>query len=209
MNDPRGRAIITAALLSGIALVASNGEATAQEYCIACTGPNATYRCVIEGGTPQAMPLKLLCISRMAKEGGHATCAAKNGTVFDCVGPIRRIDTSAGSDGLSPAPRPAPTEAANPQGAPIDGFSSPGTTPLPPATLPSKSGQGPDTADKPRDDRSVPDPAAPQKKPPQTVERLAKDVGQKSADNLKKAGKAIADTTTKAWRCVTTLFQGC
>ena len=64
----------------------------AQEYCVACTGPDAVYRCVIEQANSTGMPLKMLCISTLARDGAHGTCAIRQGTVFDCNGPIRRID---------------------------------------------------------------------------------------------------------------------
>ena len=47
--------------------------AAAQEYCVACSGPNAVYRCVIEGAQPQGgQPLQMLCATAMAKAGNHA-----------------------------------------------------------------------------------------------------------------------------------------
>jgi hypothetical protein len=33
----------------------------------------------------------MLCISSLARQGGHATCSVKGGTVFDCNGPVKRI----------------------------------------------------------------------------------------------------------------------
>ena len=50
--------------------------AEAQEYCVACTGPDALYRCVIDGARPGvASSFQVLCISALAKEGPHASCA--------------------------------------------------------------------------------------------------------------------------------------
>src|SRR5262245_53313675 len=67
-------------------------RAAGQEYCVACAEPKAVYRCVIEGARPGGQqPLQLLCTVTMAKEGGHASCSVRGGTVFECDGPIRRV----------------------------------------------------------------------------------------------------------------------
>lgn len=72
---------------------------SAQEYCVACTEPTAVYRCVIEGARPGgSQPLQMLCITAMAKEGRHATCGVKGGTVFDCDGPVKRVPWAAYND---------------------------------------------------------------------------------------------------------------
>jgi len=88
-------------------------EAAAQEYCVACSGPNAVYRCVIEGAQPQGgQPLQMLCATAMAKAGNHAACSVTRGTVFDCDGPVRRVPWSAANAPLPAAPQqPAATQA--------------------------------------------------------------------------------------------------
>jgi hypothetical protein len=104
------------------ALVCAAGGAAAQEYCVACTGPDALYRCVIEGARPGgAQPLQVLCLTAMAKEGGHATCSIKRGTVFQCDGKVKRVPFS--DDAQSPpngvaatAKAKLPGEAAAPAG---------------------------------------------------------------------------------------------
>jgi hypothetical protein len=68
------------------------GAAAAQEFCVVCTEPDALYRCVIEGARPGGgQSLQLLCVTSLAKSGGHATCAVKGGTVFECNAPIKRV----------------------------------------------------------------------------------------------------------------------
>lgn len=84
----------------GLAFAASFGaligQAEAQEFCVACTEPTAVYRCVIEGARPGGgQPLQMLCVTTMAREGKHATCGIKRGTVFDCDGPVKRVPWSA------------------------------------------------------------------------------------------------------------------
>ncbi len=155
----------------------------AQEYCVACNGPDAVYRCVIDQAVPQGMPLKMLCLGEMARQGGHATCAVRGGTVFDCNGPIRRIDAKAANQALAqPPPASAPPAASS---------SAP-----PAAVQPSLH---PDQKPKP----------PPVDEPPKTVEELAKRVSKSSGENLNKAGSAISNSTAKAWGCLTSLFKSC
>ena len=66
---------------------------------MSCTDPPALYRCIIEGARPGgSQPLQMLCITAMAKEGQHATCGVKGGTVFDCNGQVKRIQWAAYND---------------------------------------------------------------------------------------------------------------
>ena len=72
------------------------GQAEAQEYCVSCSEPNALYRCVIEGAQPRGgQSLQMLCVTTMAKDGGHATCGVKRGTVFECDGAVKRVPWAA------------------------------------------------------------------------------------------------------------------
>lgn len=88
-------------------LMAATG-ARAQEYCVACSEPAAIYRCVIDNAQPGgAQPLQVLCITAMAKAGGHGQCAIKRGTVFDCTGPVKRVPWT-GAAGETPAPLTQP-----------------------------------------------------------------------------------------------------
>ncbi len=90
-------------------------RAEAQEYCVACTGPTAIYRCVIVGAKPGGnQPLQTLCVTAMAKEGSHAACSVKGGTVFDCTGPVRRVPWAAYNE---PGPKANVPEALPPQAA--------------------------------------------------------------------------------------------
>ena len=78
-------------------LAMAAGSAEGQEFCVACSDPPGIYRCVIDGAQPRGgQSLQMLCVTAMAKEGGHATCSVKRGTVFDCDGAVRRLSWSAG-----------------------------------------------------------------------------------------------------------------
>lgn len=87
------------------------GQAQAQEYCVTCDQPSAVYRCVIDGARPGgSQPLQMLCITAMAKQGGHGSCRIKGGTVFDCNGPVKRVSWAAHNSAASPVPGgPAPS----------------------------------------------------------------------------------------------------
>jgi len=55
---------------------AGAGEAA---YCVTCQGPDQTYLCRVNGeaiGRNDAV--KLYCVERTAKEGGHASCGARD-----------------------------------------------------------------------------------------------------------------------------------
>ncbi len=99
-----------ALMLSGAAT-----PAAAQEYCVACTEPDTLYRCVIDGARPgAAASLQVLCISALAKDGRHGTCAVKRGVgVIDCNGAIKRVAVPA--EGATPTVA-APAIEPKPEG---------------------------------------------------------------------------------------------
>jgi hypothetical protein len=105
----RGDCVMGLALATAVGVLA--GRAEAQEYCIACTEPAAVYRCVIDGARPGGgQSLQMLCITSMAKDGNHATCGIKRGTVFDCDGPVKRVPWSGAE---LPAETPGTVTAAD------------------------------------------------------------------------------------------------
>jgi hypothetical protein len=110
---PMGKPLTTASFWLCACLMGW-GEALAQEYCVACTQPNAVYRCVIEDARPGGQSLTRLCMTALTKDGGHANCSVKGGTVFDCNGPIKRVPWTAQETGR--VAEPAAQEPAN-QGA--------------------------------------------------------------------------------------------
>jgi hypothetical protein len=72
----------TAAALAAAAPAAAGDAA----FCVTCSGPNQTYLCHVTGeDVRQDDALKLYCIVRTAKEGGHASCGARN-EVANCPG---------------------------------------------------------------------------------------------------------------------------
>jgi hypothetical protein len=93
--------------LAGLSLGCLSIALAAQEYCISCTEPQALYRCVITDARPNdAQPLQMLCITTLAKQGGHATCAVRRGTVFDCDAPIKRVSATGNAPAADTPPVP-------------------------------------------------------------------------------------------------------
>lgn len=96
--------------LSGLLLAANVGPVAAQEFCVACNGPSAVYRCVIgDARQAQGQPLQQFCTTTLARQGAHAECGIRKGTVFDCDGPIKRIGVA--STGPDKSAQPSKTSA--------------------------------------------------------------------------------------------------
>jgi hypothetical protein len=50
-------------------------------FCVTCKNPDQTYLCQIAGGgAGRSDAAKLYCVVRTAKEGGHASCSAREAT---------------------------------------------------------------------------------------------------------------------------------
>src|SRR5262245_50599454 len=111
------------------------GSAEGQEFCVACSDPPSIYRCVIDGAQPRGgQSLQMLCVTAMAKEGGHATCSVKRGTVFDCDGVVKHVPWTA----VEAAPQsemPASSDAPAPLTKPIAAAPSGAAPDAPPQTM--------------------------------------------------------------------------
>jgi hypothetical protein len=166
--------------LALFALCALVAQAEAQEFCVACTGPSAMYRCIIEGARPGGShPLQKLCTIAMAKEGPHAACNVKGGTVFDCTGPVKRVAWAAYN---APAAKGAIQETPKPQVAP-----APANDPdQPPRTVEEMA----------------------KRANQQTAEQLKKS-NEDVKEKVESFGDKVGDTTKKTWRCIASLFTRC
>ena len=170
-------------------------RAAAQEYCVACSEPNALYRCIIDGAQPGgSQSLPMLCVTAMAKQGGHATCGVKRGTVFDCNGAIKHVPWTT-SRHRARRTRPSPAWASQPAPRP-----EPAATP--PPAVPSLA--------PPAQPCAAPD------QPPQTVLEMAKRANEdtakqmkKAGENVEKAGETMKQATKKTWDCVVSFFTKC
>lgn len=120
------RAAIVPLVLCGLASVAS-----AQEYCVTCTGPDAKYRCII-GGEPSLAARtsrgQLLCITELAQSGSHASCSVGRTTPEPCEGELRTVMFPS-TDPVAPPLAEAPPEMAEPHGE----SPAPGGADIPPA----------------------------------------------------------------------------
>ena len=184
--------------LTVLAVFGPGRQAMAAEYCVTCASPEANYRCEIGGkgsaGDPRAW---LLCITELAKQGGHESCSVDRKATAPCPGVLKVL---AAPEGDAP-PLPA-IQTGVPEARPPDPKTQPPVQP--------QAGSEP----------------AP-KKVPQTMQELAGDTIQSSKDGMKKAGEAVTGTAKKAgeqvgkagdaignaakktWDCLTSLFQSC
>ena len=174
--------------LPALLCCALGAQADAQEYCVACTGPNAVYRCVIEGAQPGgSQPLQMMCITAMARQGGHATCGIKRGTVFDCDGAVKRIPWSA----LSPPAQPQPAAPGKQSAV------QPAPTPGPAADPKSDPDEPPKTVLE-----------MAKRANEKTAEQFQKN-NETMKEQAKATGDAFAKATKKTWDCLSSLFTRC
>lgn len=188
------------AAMGAVALASAPSTVKAQEYCVDCKSPDAVYRCVIEHAGRPGVPLKSQCMTAMAHHGKHGACSIKGGTVFDCNGPVVRID----------ARRPAPQQARSTPPPPPKSDATPSRTP--PATTTTPPAAAAKRADQPTSPSAQPTIEPPPTKSdgtPRTVEELAKQVTKSSGKTMEKAGDAIGDTARKTWNCIASVFKSC
>ena len=175
---------IAALLLGGLA-----AQASAQDYCVTCTGPDAKYHCIIGGDASVAARSsrgQMLCITQLAQSGGHASCSVSRTTTEPCEGRVRTVMFPAGEPGMPPVAETPPPAAPPPAAAP---------PPVAPGALPP--------------------PAAPQPAP-STVGEIAKDSAdglKKAGDAVTKTvettGNAIGHAASKTWKCLSSFFGDC
>ena len=80
-------------------------EAGDAAYCVTCKGPEQTYLCRVAGDV-RSDAAKLYCVVRTAKEGGHASCAAREATAgCNGVEKVYSYDGPAIPDGIAEDPR--------------------------------------------------------------------------------------------------------
>jgi hypothetical protein len=158
------------------------GAAQAQEYCVACSDPPGLYRCVIEGAQPRGgQSLQMLCVTAMAKEGGHATCSVKRATVFECDAAVKRIPWAALEPGLPPDTPEVPGAPQPPRPARV-ATPPPGGPEAPPQTMVDLAKQANE----------------------KTAEQM-----KKAGDSVKQAGESVKEATKKTWDCVFSFFTRC
>jgi hypothetical protein len=193
-------------------------SADAAELCVKCTGPDASYACIVGANANATMDTvaKLYCITALAKSGPHASCSIDRTAAPPCRGERKELPVPSIFDGSGDDGQPQETNAA-PKGGPAQG--------PPEAKAPQSPPSGKQT------DAGVP-PAQPQgepanEPPPKTVqemvEKSAKSAGsglsetQKSAGEaaksastaLEKAGSAVGGAAKSSWKCLSSFFSNC
>ena len=160
--------------------------AVAQNICVDCLGPDRSYRCTVKDGERAQQfrggqrALEILCISELARSGGHQSCRVNTSFAGPCIGQHQEIDVArAGADffaGGKPVGQeavPEETRATEPISPPKKG---------PPQTLEELARE---TVAKSKEQFSAAD------------------------ESVKKAGHAVGGAVQKTWDCVASLFQRC
>lgn len=190
-----------------LALTSFAPASMAVEYCVTCAGPDAAYRCTVEGTPPGAgkdARAQFICITQLASEGGHDSCSVSRGAALPCPGETKVV--SAPIDELPGKSAAITDPATEPAAAPEAATDAEGQA----GAVPAVEGA-----------------PAKKQKPPRTVEELAKQTVQSSKEGLQKAGDAVSGTAKsagdgigkagsavgnaakKTWTCLTSLFSEC
>lgn len=191
---------------TGIALLVALAGPARADVCVSCTGPDAAYSCVIDGGgiASDDSRAKILCMTELAKSGGHQSCTVSRAVVAPCPGEVRKIaapglaaPTLAEPQPAAPAPAaPPPQQAAEPQSAPQPATGEQVTTV--PKTTPPKTVQ-----------EAVEDGAAGAGEALKKTGAGAADVAKSAGGAMEKAGKAVGDAAKTTWKCLSSFFGDC
>ncbi len=242
MSQAPSNSIVCAALAAAAWACAGNAGLAAQaEFCVSCTGPQAQYRCIFSGDTSVTPKggLQLYCITTLAREEGHESCAVDRQTAGPCNGtpkvlalPAGGLETEGvGEDGISPARAPAAAAHAAQSEPPAPAVTAPnsppaaGVSPRGGAQAPAngaaagkkwgESSGAPQGAKHNAADAAKGDTDESPQSPPTAsgpVEKAGKavtDAAKSTGQALEKAGTAVGRAAKKTWRCLSTLFGDC
>jgi hypothetical protein len=202
---------LKSSLCAGSLVLFSVVSAGATEICVKCTGPDASYACIVKASSAGMMDTaaKLYCITALAKSGPHASCSIDRNTTPPCQGERKELPLPSAIEGALGEPSPDPSApAAN---APVP---SPGTAP----SAPPLNGAAP--AEQPPSGSLA---NVPPKTVQEMVEKSAQSAGdditqsQKSAGDaaktagtaLQKAGSAVGAAAKASWKCLSSFFSNC
>lgn len=199
-------AAVTVALKSSLyvaSLVLLSGTAAAAEICVKCTGPDASYDCIVNGAASADTVTKLYCITALAKVGPHASCAIDRNSVSPCQGARKEFTIPAAIDG-------------NFGGSPQRDAGAGAPEPSPNGVTPAGSPEHPN---------EQPPQQAASDTPPKTVQEMVEKSSvsaslaetQKTAGNaaksagtaLEKAGSAVGSAAKTSWKCLSSFFSNC
>ena len=169
-------------------------RAVAADVCVVCSAPDATYRCTVEqAGSIERYRngdrvLQFMCISELARAGGHTKCRVSRDPSGFCAGEARTI-------GLSDLEAALANTRAN---SPPDAENGPGAAPGP------VQGGPPKTVEELA--RRTTEASSQQLK---KAGEVVTDSASSAAARLEKAGDAIGGAVKNTWRCVTSFFKEC
>ncbi|MFN0217515.1 MAG: hypothetical protein ACKVP4_01745 [Hyphomicrobium sp.] len=184
-------------LAAAIALIAV-ADLAAADVCVTCTGPDASYACAIDGDQlpSEDSRLKLLCITELAKAGGHQSCTVSRAVTAPCPGEVKKVKAQGLDQQVLPiAP---PQEVKRPEPAPAPTATKDTVTTIP------KTTEGPATVEK-----AVKDSADSAGDALEKTGEGAKGLAEQAGGAVQKAGKAVGDAATSTWRCLSTFFSEC
>ena len=195
-------------VLATAMLAASSGAFAGESYCIKCAGPDVTYKCEILAppvGQP-AQSLKLFCIYRLAKEGGHASCAVRTAAGAQCDGiktelvydgPMQNYDdqtVAAGLDDGEYADQGAVDQAAMEQAG----------DEAPPKTLVEATSRAVESSG-----RQLSNAGKSVKNATNKVGDTVASAAKKTGDAFVSTGEAIGNAAKDTYRCIASLFSNC
>src|SRR5262245_40036942 len=100
--------LCSAPVLAGV-LAAGSSAAEVPEICVECSGPIATYRCIVPDAAKvddlrgRDRALGELCVTEIAKSGGHEKCRVRRGASGQvCIGLERTVGLTDVLNGSSP-----------------------------------------------------------------------------------------------------------
>ncbi len=204
-------------------LVAAAGSAQAEDLCVRCSEPAATYRCAADASAgvsanASAAGLQLLCIKELARQGGHATCAVERTAAGACDGQLRVV---------APAAAATPGEVVAKAAEPAAPGKPPGPDLEPPQSAGSQSTGGPPRTVEEMVDQSQIAEKTGLQEAGKTIAKTANAAGEVVTGTAKaagdvvtgtaktaggavgKAGNAVGSAAKKSWDCVTSLFKDC
>lgn len=174
------RLVSTAAALMAAAIVQ---PAWAQEVCVQCDGPTATYRCSVGGSDRvgefrgRGAVIEYACISELARLGKHERCRVAKNFGSSCLGDPRTVSLSgsgsAGELGAGGQDVDPQAEAAK---------QAERARNEPPRTLVEAARK--------------------------TVEQT-KSTAQEAGKKLEQAGDAVGGAFKKTWTCIISIFSSC
>ncbi len=140
---------------------------------------------------------EFLCLTELARVGGHESCRVSTGYTGPCIGQPHEIDVSQlPKEPVVVGRPPRDGQGASPEGAA-------GT----PETAPPQAQAQP---------QNQPAQVPARKGPPETLEQLARETMAKSKDQIsnadesvRKAGGAVTGAVKQTWECLTSLFKRC